>query len=103
MIMLDKCLNPACSAKFHTLRDGRVFVKEVDVGFDEGGKEHSHKPAYFWLSGACCRTMTVVAGEREGSYAYSASGRCPCNFTEAPQLSPVWISESVLRRFALAR
>ena len=64
MRMLDKCLNPACSAKFRTLRDGRVFVKEVDVGFDDGGKEHSHKPAYFWLCGSCCRTMTVVA-ERE--------------------------------------
>jgi len=61
MRMLDKCLNLACSAKFHTLRDGRVFVKEVYVGFDDGGKEHSHKPAYFWLCAACCRTMTVVA------------------------------------------
>ena len=129
MIMLDKCLNPACSAKFRTLRNGRVFVKEVDVGFDDGGKEHSHKPAYFWLCGSCCRTMTVVARERARSQAYSARGAVPAtsqkplrwvgrranpegsayveHFTfpsiATLQLEPAWISESVLRRFVAAR
>ena len=59
--MVDKCFNPRCSAKFRRLREGRVFVKEVDVGFGDGGTEDSHKPAYFWLCDCCCRTMTVVA------------------------------------------
>lgn len=64
--MVDKCFNPTCSAKFRSLRDGRVFVKEVDVDVNDGGKEHSHKLAYFWLCGSCCRTMTVVAEKGSG-------------------------------------
>lgn len=64
--MLEKCLNPACSAKFRSLRDGRVFVKEVDGDSHDSGRKHSHKPAYFWLCGSCCRTMTVVAKDGSG-------------------------------------
>lgn len=59
--MLDKCFNPKCSAKFRRLREGRVFVKQVEVGFGDGSTAHSHKCAYFWLCDSCCRTMTVVA------------------------------------------
>jgi len=59
--MLEKCLNPACSAKFRSLRDGRVFVKEVEGTSHDNGWQHPHQPAYFWLCGRCCRTMTVVA------------------------------------------
>jgi hypothetical protein len=28
--MVEKSLNPPCSAKFRALREGRLFVKEVD-------------------------------------------------------------------------
>jgi len=59
MTVVEKCLNPTCSAKFRTLRDGRVFVREVDGCSHENG-EHRHQVGYFWLCGSCCRTMTVV-------------------------------------------
>jgi len=60
--MVAKCLNPACSAIFRTLRDGRLFVKELDDGYHaEDGGEHHHRLGYFWLCGSCCRSMTVIA------------------------------------------
>lgn len=75
--MLDKCLNPVCSAKFRTLRDGRVFVKEVDGGGREGnGSPRSHKLAYFWLCGSCCRTMTVIVQDGKGVRAMPLPSPC---------------------------
>ncbi len=58
--MVEKCANSACSATFHSLREGRVFVIE-----GEGGSQLEHGRSrelrYFWLCNTCCRTMTVVA------------------------------------------
>jgi len=31
--MLDKCANPACSETFRRLRDGKVFVIEVQTDY----------------------------------------------------------------------
>jgi len=45
--MVEKCLNPACAAKFRTLRDGRVFVKEVDDDSHENGGTILIKSAIF--------------------------------------------------------
>lgn len=58
--MLDKCANPACSARFLHLRDGRLFVTEVEAT-DQSSNEHGRQRQYFWLCGNCCRTMTVAA------------------------------------------
>ncbi len=57
--MLDKCANPACSAKFLRLHDGKLFLTEVE-GEYEGSDRHEHKLEYFWLCNSCCRTMTVA-------------------------------------------
>lgn len=59
--MLEKCLNPACSTKFRNLRDGRVFVKELEDASHDRARHGPHQPVYFWLCDLCCRTMTVVA------------------------------------------
>lgn len=64
--MLDKCLNPTCSAKFRTLRDGRVFVKEIDCVPEGDGNARAHKLAYFWLCNSCCRTLTVIVQKGNG-------------------------------------
>jgi len=64
--MVAKCLNPACSANFRTLRDGRLFVKELDDGYHEDGGEHHHRLGYFWLCGSCCRSMSVIAEKGKG-------------------------------------
>jgi len=59
--MVEKCANPACSAAFHRLGQGRLFIKEVRADPHDGrGSWHLR---YFWLCDSCCRTMTIV-GER---------------------------------------
>jgi hypothetical protein len=58
--MVHKCANPACSASFRTLRDGRVFVKEVETNACNDGNGLRRQLRYFWLCGVCCRSMTVV-------------------------------------------
>ena len=62
--MVHKCANPACSAPFRTLKDGRVFVKEVEV--DSPGKGLRRQLRYFWLCTSCCRTMIVVVENGQG-------------------------------------
>ena len=62
--MLEKCANPACSAKFLRLHEGRLFVTEVE-GADQSNGGHARQRQYFWLCSLCCRTMTV-ASKKEG-------------------------------------
>ncbi len=59
--MVEKCANPACSATFHSLREGRLFVKEIDSDPRGDGQEHSRQLHYYWLCHSCCRTMMVIA------------------------------------------
>ncbi len=58
--MVEKCANPRCSAIFRTLREGRVFVKEIEGDARGEGGRRSRQLHYFWLCSSCCRTMTVV-------------------------------------------
>ena len=65
--MLDKCSNPACSATFRKLRDGRVFAIQVNAHYETSRIGRELQPHYFWLCDSCCRTMTIIAekhGER---------------------------------------
>lgn len=55
--MLNKCANPACSATFRSLRDGRVFVIELVP---------ERQRQYFWLCNFCSRTMTVIMDKEKG-------------------------------------
>jgi hypothetical protein len=59
--MLDKCANPACSETFRRLRDGRVFVIEV-----ESSASRPHQRQHFWLCNSCCRSMMVVVDKDKG-------------------------------------
>lgn len=64
--MVEKCANPNCSARFRSLRDGRLFVIEsadAPCG-DAGGR--SRKLHYLWLCGCCCQTMTVLVEKGKG-------------------------------------
>jgi hypothetical protein len=64
--MLDKCANPGCLKVFHSLREGRLFVRVCDCAYVPRGREMSlypdcHNPLeYFWLCGHCAHTLTVV-------------------------------------------
>ena len=61
--MLDKCANPACSAKFLRLQDGRLFVTEVKGEDQSNTSENECQVQYLWLCSSCCRTMTVAVGK----------------------------------------
>jgi hypothetical protein len=60
--MLDKCANPACSAIFRRLHEGRVFVIEVE----SSASGSSHQRQHFWLCKSCCRSMTVIVDKDKG-------------------------------------
>ncbi len=70
--MLAKCANPACSAKFLYLHEGKLFAVESRVDPQKRGPptdpEYVGKPhtlEYFWLCSSCCCAMTVQSdGDR---------------------------------------
>jgi hypothetical protein len=61
--MLSKCANPACSARFLYLHEGRIFKIEVDAGPATdpaariGGRPR--RLEHFWLCGNCAQFMTL--------------------------------------------
>ena len=59
--MLDKCANPACSAIFRRLSEGRVFVIEIEDDYQSRPRILRRQRQYFWLCTSCCRSMTVIA------------------------------------------
>jgi len=58
--MLSKCANPACSAAFRYLRQGRIFNLELKTPSWDGDAERNHKVEHFWLCDRCARVMEVV-------------------------------------------
>jgi hypothetical protein len=64
--MVQKCANPPRSSQFHSLRQGRVFVKEVESNPDSDNKRRVRHLEYFWLCDSCCRNMTVIAEKGNG-------------------------------------
>src|SRR5947209_14400478 len=84
--MLSKCANPACSAQFRYLHDGKVFRVDLEerspartpARLAPSATSHSavpvniagpqlltlnsaRRPEYFWLCGACSEQMTLGA------------------------------------------
>jgi hypothetical protein len=63
--MVSKCANPACTASFRYLRQGRLFLVESAPGLAaealdvELGRQ-SRRLEYFWLCHACCRSLNIV-------------------------------------------
>ena len=66
--MISKCANPACSARFLYLHDGKLFrfereapnSEEVLVGFDPAVLKPSRGGDFFWLCAKCSTTMTLI-------------------------------------------
>jgi hypothetical protein len=66
--MISKCANPACSARFLYLHDGKLFrfereasnSDELLVGFDPAVLKPSHSGDFFWLCAKCSTTMTLI-------------------------------------------
>jgi hypothetical protein len=69
--MLAKCCNPACSATFHYLHEGKLFPIELrsDSAIVASGTElrgtllHSQ---CFWLCSSCSRVMTIEPDGKGG-------------------------------------
>jgi len=57
--LLSKCANPACLARFRTLRHGRLFRVEIKA-VSSGSAHPSSRIEYFWLCGDCARVMKLV-------------------------------------------
>lgn len=81
--MVSKCANPACSAPFHYLREGKIFRIEIEATppmdceeaeFSDGGKVPflvgSRKPIrkleHFWLCGPCSQNMSLLFDKDNG-------------------------------------
>lgn len=58
--MLSKCANPACSARFRYLRQGRIFNLEVKPLSSKSDSEVSHRFEHFWLCPSCAAVLEVV-------------------------------------------
>ncbi len=71
--MLAKCANPACSAKFLYLHEGRLFAIASKVDPQKRGPprdpEYTTRSStleYFWLCSSCCCAMTVQSDGDHG-------------------------------------
>jgi hypothetical protein len=58
--MMNNCANPKCAKPLHYLREGRVFVFDVQNRAAAGGDaEMSHHLEHFWLCGQCSLQFQV--------------------------------------------
>ena len=59
--MVNNCANPKCDKPLHYLREGRVFVFEVqdDRSGKITGSKQSHRIEHYWLCGACSRLFVI--------------------------------------------
>ncbi len=71
--MLAKCANPACSAKFLYLHEGRLFAIASRVDPQKRGPptdpEYTGRSCtleYSWLCSSCCCAMTVQSDGDHG-------------------------------------
>ncbi len=71
--MVAKCANPDCRNEFHYLRNGRLFLVEVD---DKGpvptgpqlvtGRHGPHRVEHYWLCDECVQTITLAIDRQLG-------------------------------------
>ena len=67
--MLAKCANPACTAPFLYLREGKLYqietespagTREQNQGVKTNGERRpARRLEFFWLCGRCARRMTL--------------------------------------------
>lgn len=58
--MVSNCANPKCAKPLHYLRDGRVFVFDVQDKVTAANGKRTRKIEHFWLCGACSQTMAMT-------------------------------------------
>jgi hypothetical protein len=58
--VLSKCANPACLARLHYLRKGKIFKIETSSVSSESKGSSNRRIEYFWLCEHCAQTLTVM-------------------------------------------
>jgi len=66
--MISKCANPACSARFLYLHEGKLFRFEREaredtgplLGFDPAVHKRSRGVEFFWLCESCSAALTLT-------------------------------------------
>lgn len=53
--MVNNCANPKCAKPLHYLREGRIFVFDVE----SDSSKPIHRMEHFWLCGVCAQTMRL--------------------------------------------
>jgi hypothetical protein len=53
--MVNNCANPKCAKPLHYLREGRVFVFDIE----SDSPKAVHRMEHYWLCGACSQTMRL--------------------------------------------
>jgi len=72
--MISKCANPACSARFLYLHEGKLFRFEREakedtgplLGFDPALRKRSRGVEFFWLCESCSRALTLTCRKGTG-------------------------------------
>lgn len=53
--MVSQCANPGCGKQLHYLRDGKIFLLQVQCADGKRARRAEH----FWLCGACAAEFEV--------------------------------------------
>lgn len=61
--MLQKCANPACTAPFRSLREGKLFLAENHV---PDASDRKLRREHFWLCATCSAQFTLRYDEERG-------------------------------------
>jgi hypothetical protein len=72
--MLNKCSNPSCSSRFHSLRQGKLFrveTQQFDPTFVVDGERDfaacsPRRVEYFWLCEDCSPFLTLAYDAQAG-------------------------------------
>jgi len=72
--MVTKCANHECANEFHYLRNGRLFIVEVDdrshwlaLGAQPAGeRKKPHRIEHYWLCDECAPRLTLVIDRERG-------------------------------------
>jgi hypothetical protein len=86
--MLQKCANPACSAPFRSLREGKLFLAENrDSHAEDSGPSSTRRlrREHFWLCDACSSYFTLRFDNDRGMMAVPLSEQSKARF---PVLHP---------------
>jgi hypothetical protein len=64
--MVSNCANPQCAKPLHYLREGRIFVFDVNEQSNSTGEKKGHHLEHYWLCGACSQMFLVEHQNENG-------------------------------------